>query len=144
MAGHGISRGGGFTIRVIVLLVLALGIAAAVAVPGYRSYALRMNRADAQRDLVGFAQRLQRCFMRTGDYTAADCRIDFSDGIANAEGTYATSAVVGHDTYTLTATPIGSQVDDSDCGRFTLDQAGAQGVSGGTLPAEQCWLPPDG
>ena len=41
-------------------------------------------------------------------------------------------------TFTLTAAPQGSQASDP-CGTYTLNQAGARGVTGGSLSAAECW-----
>jgi prepilin-type N-terminal cleavage/methylation domain-containing protein len=58
----------GLTWLELLVALAVLGVALAVAIPGYRSYVLRMNRGDAARDLRTVATQLQRCFARTGDY----------------------------------------------------------------------------
>lgn len=131
----GYTRSRGVTLIELIVVVTVVGILSAIAIPGYRSYVIRVNRTDAKRDLMNYAQRLERCFTRTNDYTSADCTVDVG---TNPEATYTTTIVSDANTYTLTATPINGQADDAKCGRFTLNQAGVQAVSG-TLTAQQCW-----
>ncbi len=128
------ARGRGVTLIELLVALILLGILCAIAIPAYRQYTLRMNRTDAQRDLTGFALRMQRCFKRTGDYSSRDCVLDTGD---NPEATYNTTVETAADTYTLIATPINGQAHDS-CGRLTLNQAGVRGVSG-TLSVPVCW-----
>jgi len=128
------TRACGVTLIELLVTLTALGILCAIAIPAYRDYNRRVNRTDAQRDLAGYALRLQRCFRRAGDYTATDCTLDLG---VNAEATYTVTIEKGAGTYTLIATPINDQAIDS-CGRFTLNQAGVRGVSG-TVPPQVCW-----
>lgn len=129
----------GFTFKELVVAVLVLGILVAAAVPAYRTYSIRVNRLDAMRDLRGFSHLLDSCFARTGSYADSSCAVDVAGGLTNLEQTYATSAAVADDGYQLSATPINEQAGDFACGTFTLDQTGEQGVTGGTLTAQECW-----
>lgn len=139
---RGLARSPGFTLKELVVGLLALGILVAVAVPAYRTYSLRVNRLDAMRDLRGFSQQFDRCFARTGSYADATCPVDVGGGLTNLEQTYETTATVQSHGYTLSATPINEQAEDVACGTFTLDEAGRQGVSGGRLSAQECWQDP--
>jgi type IV pilus assembly protein PilE len=129
----------GVTLIELMIVMVVVGILAAIAIPSYRNYVIRVKRTDAKRELMSYSSRLERCFTRGNDYTAAACTIDFTGGITNAEGTYTTTAVMDANTYTLTAAPQGGQADDTSCGSFTINQAGVQGIIGGTLTAQQCW-----
>jgi type IV pilus assembly protein PilE len=137
---HKLRRSGmrGLTLIELLIAMVIVGILSAIAIPSYRSYMIRVNRTDAKRDLLDYSQRLERCFTRFNDYTAAACTINFAGGIPNAEGTYSTGAAMTANTYTLTATPINGQAEDTKCGALSITQAGVQGVTG-TLTAQQCW-----
>jgi type IV pilus assembly protein PilE len=137
----------GVTLLELVIVLVVLGILVAVAIPTYRSYAIRMNRGDARRDLVALAAQLQRCFARSRDY-----RVEAQGSpvacitlpSTNAEGSYTVNWDAGEPTassFRLVATPQGRQAADSRCGSLTIDQAGQRGVSGSLSPQE-CWQGP--
>jgi type IV pilus assembly protein PilE len=139
----------GVTLVELVIVLVVLGILVAVAIPAYRSYAIRMNRGDARRDLVALAAQLQRCFARSGDYrveaqgSPVAC---ISLPATNAEGSYTVDWDAGEPTagsFRLVATPQGRQAADSRCGRLTIDHAGQRGVTGSVAPRE-CWQGPGG
>lgn len=134
------TRNRGLTLIELLVALVVLGLCCVIAIPGYRQYTIRVNRTDAQRDLVELALRMQRCYSRTHNYQARECTLDVA---TNPEATYTTTVEKAVDTYTLIATPVNAQAEDTRCGRFTLNQAGARGVSG-TLPAQQCWQQPGG
>jgi type IV pilus assembly protein PilE len=131
-------RNRGVTLMELLVVVAIIGILSAIAIPSYRQYMMRVNRTDAKRDLMTYAQILERCFTRGNDYTLGACTVNFGGGLTNPEGTYTTTAVVAQTTFVLTATPIGGQANDTKCGTFTLNQASQQTVSG-SLGLQKCW-----
>lgn len=136
----------GVTLIELMVVVAVIGILSAIAIPAYGNYRIRVNRTDAKRDLMALASQLERCFTRGNDYTIEaagsdeDC-VDLPQ--TNAEGTYRVDGVITANTYTLTATPLAGQTRDAKCARFTLNQAGVQGVTG-TATAAACWDGRDG
>lgn len=51
-----------------------------------------------------------------------------------------TLANLGASTYTITATPIGTQLSrDTKCGILTLDQAGTRQAKGTSTTLSDCW-----
>jgi type IV pilus assembly protein PilE len=129
----------GFTLVELMIVVLIIGILSAIAVPGYRQYVLRVARTDAKRDLLSNAQTLERCFTRFNAYDNAACVILVPAGpVNNPESTYALSAQLTPNNFLLTAAPINGQVDDTECGSLTVDQAGRQNITG-TGVALSCW-----
>src|SRR5690349_3565941 len=62
------NRQKGFTLVELMIVVLIVGILAAIAVPSYRAYVLRVNRADAKIGLTSLAQQLERCYTRQNRY----------------------------------------------------------------------------
>lgn len=134
-------RARGVTLIELMTVVGVVGILAAIAVPAYSSYVVRVNRTDAKRDLLDFAQKLERCFTRGNDYTQTER--DSGDPCVtlpwtNEEGTYTVTGDIDQLEYTLLATPINGQARDTKCGAFRLTQAGRHEITG-TADARRCW-----
>jgi type IV pilus assembly protein PilE len=130
----------GVTLIELMIVVAIIGIIAAIAIPSYRRYVMRANRADAKTALLQTAQLLERCYTNSAPYAynSATCVAAVTLPYNTDAGTYAIDGVAGAQVYVLTATPLAGQVGDTDCGTFRITQAGVQSVSG-TLPARDCW-----
>lgn len=122
-----------------------MAIVVAVSIPAYQQYGLRVRRSDATRELLSMVGRLERCFMRTGDYRRADdvpnpcLTLPFTTADGTYTVTFATAPTAN--AFQLIATPQGRQATDSGCGNFTITQAGERGVTGTEAP-QACWGDP--
>jgi len=130
------SRSAGFTLIELMVVLVILAILAAVAVPAYRNYVVRANRSDAKVATLAMASHLERCYTRYNAYNDGNCSVDFTN-VPSTEGHYLVSAVVNASTFTITATPQGSQAADP-CGSFSLTSTDIKTV-GGSEPAVRCW-----
>lgn len=137
----------GFTLIELMITVAIVGILAAVAYPSYQQHVLKSWRGKAKSCLLENAQWLERSYTTNGRYDQAagvatalpalPCTVD----LAPAAGTqrYAIAlAAVAQQTYTLSATPLGPQVNDSRCNVLALDQTGLKTFTGTGTVAE-CW-----
>ncbi len=136
MAGPTRSRCGmaGVTLLELMVVVVVVGILAAIAYPSFQEQVRKTKRADGKAALMEAAQELERCYTRFASYTAAGCGVALPRD--SGEGHY----VVDFDasaaaSFTLSATPQDDQVNDT-CGTLTLTNAGVQGAD---ADPDDCW-----
>jgi type IV pilus assembly protein PilE len=140
---HLASRSRGFTLIEMMIVVVVIGILAAIAYPSYQEYVSRARRADAQTALLELAQFMERTYTANGRYLAADGTapaLPFIESPKDGTSKYYDLGFVGAPTassYTLRAVPKGSMVNDT-CGTLTLSNTGAKGQAAGADLAT-CW-----
>jgi type IV pilus assembly protein PilE len=123
----------GFTLIELMIVVLIVGILAAVAYPSYARYVEQARRADGKSALLDAAQRLERCHTQTNTYVGCAFPAVSPDGHYAIAATQQVAMA-----FTLTATPQGVQLG-SPCGTYTLTSNGTRTVAGGSLGADRCW-----
>lgn len=135
-------------IELIVVMVI-IGILAAIAIPSYVAYIQRSNRSDARAQMLLLTQWMERfrnensaydAPANSGNPPAIPAGLQCSPAIPNPgclNYTIAIAATAG--TYILTAAPVlGGPMATDECGTFSLNHLGVRAISGtGTMAL--CW-----
>jgi type IV pilus assembly protein PilE len=151
----------GFTLIELIVAVTIVGLLTMIAVPAYRSYVLRSNRAVAKAVLVDMAAREETYFVDRKTYGAlsvlglntylnrdsststtqtSNSIYSLSVGTLLTSSTCPATGLTGSVTsagYTVAATPVGTQVNDTSCVSLCLTSTGIRLASAGT--AANCW-----
>jgi type IV pilus assembly protein PilE len=133
----------GFTLIEVMIVVVIIGIIAAIGYPSYQEHVRKARRADAQTSLLELSQFMERYYTSNGRYLKADNTApDLPFTEAPKDGGTKVYDLSFTDTptanaYTLRAVPKGSMSSDL-CGTLTISNTGAKGQKAGAT-AEQCW-----
>lgn len=124
----------GFSLIELMIVVIVLGILAAIVVPSYQQYIRQSHRGVAKADLVEYAQRAERYYSVNNNYSgfALPSKVSPREGGTTR---YAITFDGKASSFTLTATPQGNQTKDS-CGTLSVDQANRKTASG---TVSDCW-----
>lgn len=114
-------RQNGFTLVELMVVVAIVAILAAIALPSYQEFVKRGHRAAAQSEMMDIANRQQQLLLANRNYAATGTAPWTNTGYAlpndvAARYTYdiAVNAPGSPPMFTITFTPIGSQVGDGD------------------------------
>lgn len=134
---HGV-RLRGITLIELLIVVVVIGILAAIAYPSYQQQVRKTKRADGKAALLDTAQQLERCYTRFSRYDDGNCGVVLPTN--SPDEFYVISAeALAAATFTLEATPQGDQVNDALCGTLRLTSTGLQGSLGADADANDCW-----
>jgi len=142
----------GFTLIELIIAMVIVATLAAIAIPSYQAYVLRSHRTDAKSALLDIASLEERLFSTTNSYsqTPSDLGyvgvVPFTIGngyyqITLLQALAATPPANGNNgtpaSYTITASAIGNQVNDTACLSFTVNSSGQQTAA--PDPQGNCW-----
>jgi type IV pilus assembly protein PilE len=131
----------GFTLIELMVTVAIIAILSAIVYPSYTRYVRKSHRAEAKAALLDLAGREERRFSTMNSYTTTWSELQYSVGSGSiiGSGYYTVSITLPTPTsFLITATTTGTQVADTECTTFTVDQTGIQDATG-TLPSAKCW-----
>ena len=123
------------------IVLVVISILMGIAVPSYQSFLEKSRGTEAKELLLAAAQRQQQFYTQNDLYTTDASALSVPTSSIN--GYYTLTIVAGNTgnintSYSMSATPAGTQADDSACGTFTLNSLGQRTVSGSqTTPP--CW-----
>ena len=143
---------GGMTLLELVIALAIVSVLAAIAVPAYRSYVVRANRADARGALLALSTAQEKLYLQCNTYTTnLDAGVDTSCNPLNLRyptsserGLY-TLAVTSADASAWSATATvasgSAQAADTACHAFELDSRGTRtAVTSDGAPGDStCW-----
>jgi type IV pilus assembly protein PilE len=143
---HGVNSAG-FSLIELMVTVVIVAILASIAIPSYNSQIRKSRRTEAKAALLDLAGREERFFStNNGTYTNAAASLGYTGAfpvtIGSAYYQIATPTVVAGTPTTLAsfsiqATPIGTQANDGGCTSFTIDSTGKQSAAGSD--SANCW-----
>jgi type IV pilus assembly protein PilE len=141
-------RSGGFTLIELMVTVAIVAILATIAVTTYSNQVLKSRRTEAKSALLDLAGREERLFSTTNAYSSDEAFLGYAAASTQMTNmnfgnryyqlTATVAPLVNPTTYTLTANPVGTQVNDTTCGSFSVNQLGVQTVTG-TGTVASCW-----
>lgn len=147
----------GFTLIELMVVLAIVGIIAAIAYPSYLQYVTKSNRSAAESYMLSVSNKEEQYMLDMRQYFSAPLTSSACTNILtgaplaslgitpsnNVSQNYSMDICADNTTtpftYTITATPIGSQqTNDTKCGTLTLKQDGTKGTSvPGAVTA--CW-----
>ena len=127
----------GFTLLELMIVVVIIGIIAAVAYPNYQDYTRSARRTDGKAALTAIAAQQERYFSDNNTYATNLTALGYPAATATSpEGYYVVTATAGAtgiaSSFSLSAAAQGAQASDTDCTPMVLTSAGARS------PAS-CW-----
>jgi type IV pilus assembly protein PilE len=148
-------KSAGFTLIELMVTVAIAAILTTIAVSMYTTQVRQSRRSEARTALLDMASREERFSSTNSVYSSAPANLGYSGTfpVTVGSGYYQVTALVcaavtcaadagTGAAFLLTATPVGgtSQAKDAQCASFTLDNTGAQNVTGAasTTPST-CW-----
>lgn len=143
-------RARGFTLIELVIAMVVVAILAAIAIPSYDYAVQKSRRTDAKTAVLDLAAREQRYYSVQNAFTTSFVALGYASAgnptsVSVGSGYYnvtlGPAAPTDPPTFTVTATATGSQLNDTACRTFTVDNTGLQKAfdASGNDNTATCW-----
>jgi len=143
----------GFSLIELMVTVTIAAILLAIAIPGYQTFIRKGRRTEAKTAVLDLAGREETLFSTTNAYSNVPSAVGYGAGVfpLNFGNNYYTiaatvpnpAAPAGTPSFLVTAVPAAgsSQLLDTNCQAFTVDQLGTQKATdaGGADTSASCW-----
>lgn len=123
----------GFSLIELMIVVVIVGVLAAVALPSYRNHLIKASRSAVQTELLDLASIQEKIFLNSNNYSpnvATAYNGTAAGGLGRTSGmskdgkyTLALDITVASQTFTLTATPVAGSSQDGD-GNLSISESG--------------------
>ncbi len=128
----------GVTLLELMIVVVIIGILAAIAYPNYRQYAARAKRTEAKTALLKIAANQERFYLQNNTYTTNMMQLGFPVGaafITNSNSYSISVTVADGNNFTAIATYQNADDEANKCLTFQLDGRGIRT----SAPLGDCW-----
>ncbi len=128
----------GVTLLELMIVVVIIGILAAIAYPSYRDVTTRTKRVEAKAALLQIATNQERFYLQNNSYTADMAQLGFNaDPFISDSGSYTISVTAADPTgFTAVATYLLGGREGGRCSEFQIDGTGNKTFTGS---ADNCW-----
>lgn len=130
---------GGVTLIELMIVVVIIGMLAAIAYPNYREFAAKAKRNEAKAALLKIAVNQERAYLQNNTYTADLTALGFAitPTFETDTGSYdITIPAADTANFTATATYKLGGAEALKCRVFTIDGAGIKT----SIPDTDCWV----
>jgi type IV pilus assembly protein PilE len=127
----------GVTLLELMIVVVIIGILAAIAYPNYRQYVARAKRTEARAALLKIAVNQERFYLQNNTYTTNMMQLGFPvDPFITNSNSYSISVTVADgNNFTAIATYQNADDEANKCLTFQLDGRGIRT----SAPLGDCW-----
>jgi type IV pilus assembly protein PilE len=129
----------GVTLMELMVVMVIIGILAAVAYPNYRDFVARAKRNEAKAALLQIATNQERYYLNNNTYTSdmTDLGFAVAGDFKTETGSYNIDVANGADsnTYSATASYLLGGKESAACLTFSINATGAKT----SLPYTDCW-----
>jgi type IV pilus assembly protein PilE len=140
----------GMTLIELVVVMMIIGVLAAVAIPSYRNYVIRSQRSDAKDAVLALATQQEKHYLQCNRYgtaigAATNCAANQVQAFAASKNGWYGLFIDGGTatTYTVRATAVNGedQWQDTDCRDFIVTEAGVRTArdAGTADNTAECW-----
>lgn len=128
----------GVTLIELLIVVVIVGILAAVAYPSYRDHVTRAKRTEAKAALLQIATNQERHYLDSNEYTTNLGDLGFgvaSDYVTDSEAYIVNVTAADSNSYSAQAIYQEGGAEDGRCNTFTINERGEKASS----PNTDCW-----